>query len=59
MTFREALTKIQTRTECNHVETVGEPCDKKSFGWWTCGCSIMTDKELIAKFETADACRNT
>lgn len=49
MKFRETLAKVQTENKCNHVEVIGEPCDRNSGGWWTCGCAVIADK-MVSEF---------
>jgi hypothetical protein len=48
----DLLAKVQTRTGCRNVETVGEPC-KANLPWWeSCRCTPIA--ELVKHVEGGD-----
>jgi hypothetical protein len=49
MKFKDRLTQIQTQAQCEHVNTLGVPCDTISGGWWTCTCAVAADKMETAE----------
>lgn len=48
MTEQEYLKEIQEQTKCEHVRTLGEPCDAYNGGWATCMCAVAAWKKAKA-----------
>jgi hypothetical protein len=38
------LKEVQEHYKCEHVQTLGVPCDIESGGWFTCMCAVAAWK---------------